>query len=563
MTVTTNTARPTRWLDRAFQIRLPFFMLLVAGSAVAFWGWRFRDRNVDPQGSFLSHQVGELSRGDALSRLTAAESLGGAWAEHLPMALPALLNAARDADPRVRGAVIVSLGTAISGAAWAREGRIGPEIDAATPTLVASLADRDATVRQEAARALTLLKGEFVKPPSQPARPPSAAATGEEKVKLVNGAPAPPVPPTPVPYGPDPSRVVPALEVAARDPDSRVRIAAIDALGRIAPKDKDFPPILLQVFRHEPEPGVRRKATIALCQPWKNADVLWTPLLDRLGGEDSDDYGSVANSLRKLGTPPASAMPALLRALASNNEGADYALSQALGLLGPPARAALPGLLEIARRETPDKSGKFLAAEAIAMIDPNSPEARAVPPIVVARIRSLGMNSRWPHYYPIASPLFAKLGPSASGAVPSLLDALKEEEKLSMREQIALLLASITPGAKAALPELAKIARLELTADTPNRFIATQAIVSIDPASSEALSLLIPLARVMINARDDWERDQAVMKISDMAHLAGPALPEIRRAMDDPDPDRRRVARALMEKIEYKLQLLGKPLPAP
>ena len=255
-TITAKAARPKRWLDRAFQIHLPFFMLLVAGSAVAFWGWRFRDRNVDPQGSFLSHQIGELSHGDALSRLTAAESLSGAWAEHLPMALPALLNAARDADPRVRRAVIVSLGVAISGAgsARAREGRIGPEIDAATPALVAALADRDATVRQEAARALSLLKGEFVKPPSQPTRRAGAgaAATGETKVKLVNGVPALPPTPAPVPYGPDPLRVVPALEVAARDDDSARPHRRDRRPGQDRPEGQGFPA--------RPAPGVPPRA---------------------------------------------------------------------------------------------------------------------------------------------------------------------------------------------------------------------------------------------------------------------------------------------------------------
>ncbi len=182
-------ARPRRWLDRAFQIRLPFFMLFVAGSAVAFWGWKYRAANLDPQGSFLYHQMGVLSRGDATARLTAAESLGSAWADHLPIALPALLNAARDPDARVRRAVIVSLGTAISGAARAREGRIGPEIDAATPALVAALADRDAPVREAAARTLNLLKGEFVKPPKATRPPTAVAGTSEVKVRLVRGVP--------------------------------------------------------------------------------------------------------------------------------------------------------------------------------------------------------------------------------------------------------------------------------------------------------------------------------------------------------------------------------------
>ncbi len=320
-------------------------------------------------------------------------------------------------------------------------------------------------------------------------------------------------------------------------------MAAIDALGDIAPKDKDFPPVLLSAFLGDPEPGVRRQATMALCHSWRNADVLWAPLLERLGGENSGYYGSVAHSLPKLGTPPASAMPALLKALASNNQGADDALCLVLERLGPPARAALPGLLEIARREKPGSSGRniaapesfgrFLAAEAIASIDPNSPEARAVVPMIVEQARGLRRTSGWGNTYERASILLARFGPSASAAVPTLVEVMKDESDGYTRVQIGSVLESIKPGGKAALPELAEMARRELPEDTSDRFVTARTVLNIDPSSPEALSLLLPLARVMVETKSDLGTNRS--RVDDP--LDGPDRSP--RAADDPPRDGR------------------------
>ena len=138
--------------------------------------------------------------------------------------------------------------------------------------------------------------------------------------------------------------------------------------------------------------------------------------------------------------------------------------------------------------------GKFLAAEAIAAIDPNSPEARAVVLMIVDRL-PIGAGNGNEYDYQNASALLIKFGRSASAGVPGLVAAMKDGPDAYTRVRIGSMLASIRPDGKAAaLAELAAIARGDLLEASPYRYETARAVLIIDPVSPEALSLL-PAAR--------------------------------------------------------------------
>jgi HEAT repeat protein len=111
---------------------------------------------------------------------------------------------------------------------------------------------------------------------------------------------------------------VPALILALKDPEARVRSAAASALWGLGPKARNAVPTLAEALADNDE-GVR------------------------LG---------VVMALESVGRDAAAAVPALSRAVRDRDGNVRLWAAKALGKIGPPARAALPALTEAARYDS-------------------------------------------------------------------------------------------------------------------------------------------------------------------------------------------------------------------
>jgi HEAT repeat protein len=142
--------------------------------------------------------------GEALGRIGSADAIG-----EMGVALPAVIAALKDPDPRVRASAATALGLMGSAAA------------PAVPRLVAVLKDTEGTVNYSAAEALGRIG-----PLAAAAVPDLIEAMGNPRVRydavLALGR-----------IGPGAIAAVPALTEARNDPDRDVGDAAVRALGRI------------------------------------------------------------------------------------------------------------------------------------------------------------------------------------------------------------------------------------------------------------------------------------------------------------------------------------------
>ena len=111
---------------------------------------------------------------------------------------------------------------------------------------------------------------------------------------------------------------VPALVLALKDPEARVRNAAASALWGLGPKAHDAVPTLAEALADNDD-GVR------------------------LG---------VVMALESIGRDSAAAVPALARAVRDRDGNVRLWAAKALAKIGPPARAALPALTDAARYDS-------------------------------------------------------------------------------------------------------------------------------------------------------------------------------------------------------------------
>ena len=143
-------------------------------------------------------------------------------------------------------------------------------------------------------------------------------------------------------------------------------------------------------------------------------------------------------------------VPALIDALDPDDQVLRSSIPMALGKLGPLARAALPALAAAASRDFAGPRGPSLdAADAIAMIGPDSAEGQALLEPLVATLRQPKLE----HQSFQAAFVLEKYGPSAAAAVPTLREALQSEVQ-SVRWHAAHLLGRIGPAAQPASQDL-------------------------------------------------------------------------------------------------------------
>jgi HEAT repeat protein len=164
-------------------------------------------------------------------------------------------------------------------------------------------------------------------------------------------------------------------------------------------------------------------------------------LIDLFRDDEKKVRLSAALTIERIGPPAKAAVPALLEALLADREVARAVVTPLLSIK-PPSEEVLPAILRLAESEFPDRR-RLLAMLSELWID--SPQA----PALLAQTLGEGSSVVYPSIDLAVTRLYEKNPAKVACLVPVLQEAARSEDKL-MRELVTLILKEI--GHEAAAP---------------------------------------------------------------------------------------------------------------
>jgi len=274
-------------------------------------------------------------------------------------------------------------------------------------------------------------------------------------------------------------------------------------------------------------------------------------LMESLADPDSAKRVEAARALEELGPDAAGAVTALVEAIKDEEPDVRAAVAGALGAIGPDAEAAVSAMIEALNDDgitTSDKIVWRVVGRALGRIGPV-----AVPNLIVALESSdyrvcqgaaVALHDIGPDAKDAVGGLIQVvklddfktrkaaiyglmgIGPAAQPAVPVLVGALTHED-LHVRYWAEKALGGIGPNAQEAVPAL--LERLTKGCALV-RLYAAQALGDIGPGiGSEAVAALIEALADPVQP----VREEAVIALGKLRSHAAPAIPVIRRAVED------------------------------
>jgi HEAT repeat protein len=160
------------------------------------------------------------------------------------------------------------------------------------------------------------------------------------------------------------------------------------------------------------------------------------------------------------------AVAARIAELENSDSAMRLSAAEALGAMGPPARPAIPRLLEVLDDDDPEV--RKAAAWALTRIGASH---QALVPFLISKLKDESPETRGTAIIGLG-----RIGPDAGPAVPLLIELLEDETPLVQR-LAAETLGSIGPRAVAAVPAL----KAALQADPGLRKVAAEALKKIEP----------------------------------------------------------------------------------
>ena len=298
--------------------------------------------------------------------------------------------------------------------------------------------------------------------------------------------------------------------VILRDEHSPDRDRAALALGCLGPDARSAVPDLITAAGH---PGHVRFACDALGRIGMHAELAIPLLMERIREQSTQRDGlAYANSdlqaLARIGAP---AVPILTESLTARDEAFRPFAADALGRIGPPAKAAVPSLIWALSDEAQRDAFDPLRYKAVVALGRIGPEARPAIP-ALERLFADNMLGEWEPFHelvqaldrlgsppvdpllamflgeksPYAATELAGLGPRAGAAVPRLRAALADP-RIQVRVDAAVALAWIAPPAPESLPVL-----IDALKNHPDEATAVPAALGhLGPFASAAIPALI------------------------------------------------------------------------
>jgi len=320
-------------------------------------------------------------------------------------------------------------------------------------------------------------------------------------------------------FGPEAKAAVPDLVEALDQGD----LGVMNALARIGPDAAPAVPLLAKQFRKEE------------CLHGKMGTFL---------------YGRYSGPMYALVRIGAASVPELVKAL--EEPGGEYhpCAAEALGEIGPPAKAAVPALirelqlprLKLDFQDTQAQARRRQAVIALGRIGP------AAAPAIPALNALFDQEDDKDHFQTLRA--LSRIG---SPPVTKLISDFP-------RERVAEDLAQLGSKAREAIPAL----RLALSAKEARvRFDAAQALAAIDPSATDAIPVLIEALDHRADETVEVRKvPQLLAQLGPKAKVALPALlaqltpewpdPEILRAVVQIDPLGQQCIPALIQALKHK-----------
>lgn len=242
------------------------------------------------------------------------------------LAVPALINALKSPNPRVRATAAYALV------------HIGYGNAKAATALIEALNDNNKEVRSRAAEALGSIK-------------------------------------------PDNNEVVPALMRLLRDQDAEIRQDAVSALGEIGPEARPATPLIIELLNdHDVDVRIKAINALSTIEPGADAEAAVPFLIEQLNNKDTQLRYILAKTLGSIGP---TAIPALTDALKSSNVLTRRGAAESLMRMGPEAVRATSELSLSLKDQ--DSEVRTLAAAALGQIGEGG--AKAAVPVLIQSLK--------------------------------------------------------------------------------------------------------------------------------------------------------------------------------
>lgn len=422
--------------------------------------------------------------------------------------VPLLAKALEDAEPQIAVAAVQTLvgqGEAVvpalisaleneKAAYWATVAleQLGPRAAPAAPTLTKLVNHSDPEVRLQAIMTLAAI-GEAARPAIRPIAD-----------RLVN------------------------------DQLNGVRYAAAYALGKIG-VDAQTQESLRQTMRSD-NLMLAMVSTWALAQANPKDEQIATHAADLIvAGLKSDDPILQAAAARVLAESKISSditAPALESALATASPEVVAHAVQAFAALGAKAVPRLTAALE-------NEKLRPYALKVISLIGADA--AEAVPALIKVWDQSEG-DMRAEVQFALAA-----IGPAAAPAATKLVESLSSNNE-QVKYSAMYALGRIGEQARdAAYQDLVQLSNSD---DQFTRITAVWAMVRLDPGRPEVAETAVPLLTEALKSEREIVRIEAASTLGELGKLASPALPALKKALEDPSPAVKEAAQAAIDRIE-------------
>lgn len=229
------------------------------------------------------------------------------------------------------------------------------------------------------------------------------------------------------------------------------------------------------------------------------------------------DILKIDRELQQIGPDAAPAVDELIKGLHSNDDTFRWNCVNELGLIGPPAKKAMPDLLKLVR----GKAAKGLDSQALRAIVLIDPDPSVCVPLLIDAMKSDSDYAKTD-----AIRLLAVFGPAAKDAVPQLIDGLKSQDT-HLRNQSAIALGAIGPAAAPALPILEKLTN-QSPQDPSDVSAIAQGLVGDGKAG-------VPSLLKLLDAKDEWAKRAVFGALADLKIEAGAATPKMIEILDGKD----------------------------
>jgi HEAT repeat protein len=340
------------------------------------------------------------------------------------------------------------------------------------------------------------------------------------------------------------SRTVAALAGALADPDWQVRRAAARSIATViraavassrGSPDRDLSGdidlavrVLIPSFR-DPRDEVRIEAQQALGTLFETA---------RFPGS--------AGSVPLTTTETKAALKAVRREMQDSSPEVRAQAVWSFARVGPGAGVADDAVKELAESD-PERKVRIAALDALRTGWTEDP---LLYPLLLRRLKVVSDQEEHAHIGwalgSLAAPRFEDL--------PALIDVLSTDDWV-LSQSIPTALGKLGARAQSALPALARIAQAELRnlydplAYEP--LTAVEAIIAIDPNSTEAQALVQPLADLLRDSSSAFSRQQAAFRLMKLGPSAAAAVATLRETLKSRSPDSREDASEILGRIGF------------